>query len=29
MKLGELYSVICIIFATNFKGVIDEQKLRS
>ncbi len=28
MKLGELYSVICIIFATNFKGVIDEQKLR-
>ena len=28
MKLGELYSVICIIFATNFKGTINEETLR-
>ena len=28
MKLGELYSVICIIFATNFKGTIKEETLR-
>ena len=28
MKLGELYSVMCIIFATNFKGTISEENLR-
>lgn len=25
MKLKELYSVVCIIFASNFKGVIDKE----
>lgn len=25
MKVGELYSVMCLIFATNFKGVIDKN----
>ena len=25
MKVGELYSVMCIIFATNFKGVIAKE----
>ena len=25
MKVGELYSVMCIIFATNFKGAISKE----
>lgn len=28
MKLKELYSVIAIIFATNFKGVISEENFK-
>jgi len=28
MKLGELYGVMAVIFATNFKGVIAEENLR-
>lgn len=29
MKVGEIYSVICIIFASNFKDCIDEETFKN
>ena len=28
MRIGDLYAVICIIFISNFKNVIEENQLR-
>ena len=28
MRIGDLYAVICIIFISNFKSVIDEKQLK-